>query len=147
MVEPKTCQYCGKGIRSHGTKPAAAPGTVPGVLSRKTCIPCDGGKTRKATAPGDLAKCRSCQKTTRPPKTLAVDYPNTVARGSSRLCVSCWEKERRGLPYWEIDARNLEVPEISPEERISAARAVLHFGGDILILEALGLEDVYTLVR
>jgi hypothetical protein len=63
------------------------------------------------------------------------------------MCISCYERQRRGLPHWEIDARNLDVPVLTLAEKMAATRLILRSGGDMLILEALGLKDVYAQVR
>lgn len=149
------CQHCGRGIRPSRTLLSEAPGTVLGTISRRVCQTCDKDPsilrrlTEKTSAPkkSRLRRCQGCCQMTRPNKTRKEDYPNTVARYNSRLCVSCWERENRGLPWWEMEARGLEVFPVSEEEKIAAARAVIRFGGDMLVLEALGLKDVYAEVR
>ena len=145
-IRASVCQHCGAAIRGRGAKAPSAPGTVPGVLSRKTCLTCDE-KGRVQAVPGTTLRCQSCCKETRPPKARKEDYPGTVARYNSRQCVSCWEKQNRGLPYWEIDARNLDVPELTWAEQVAALRVVLRSGGDMLVLEALGLKDVHAQVK
>ncbi len=83
----------------------------------------------------------------RPYKERKEGWPGTVARYSKIRCQSCLEKEARGLPPWEISARRLDVPDLTPAERVAALRVVLRSGGDIVVLEALGLKDVYAQVK
>lgn len=140
------CAHCDRSIRSSSARAKDHPGTVPGVLSRRTCTACDGRK-RVTAAVGELVRCQDCNKMTRPSGTRKERYPNTVARYNSSICVSCHERESRGLPYWEINARNLDVPELTSAEQEAATRVIIRSGGDMLVLEALGLKDVYAQVR
>lgn len=154
-----TCKHCERPIRSQRARLSDAPGTVRGVLSRRVCMSCDkdpGILQRAAESAAarpstpkkpDLKRCQGCCKTTRPYKARKNDYPNTVARYSSRLCVSCFEREKRGLPFWEIDARSLEVPELTENEKMAAARVIVAAGGGTLELNMLGLSSVHATVR
>lgn len=154
-----TCQHCERPIRSQRTPLSDAPETVVGVLTRRVCLTCDkdpGILQRAAAAAAvrasaseksPLRRCQDCGKLTRPPKSRKADYPNTVARHSSHLCVSCFERENKGLPYWEIDARSLEVPELSEQEKQAAARVIVAAGGGTLELNMLGLSNVHATVR
>lgn len=144
--ETVKCKHCDRDIRRTSARVKDHPGTVQGVLSRKTCTACDG-KKRVAALPGGLVRCHDCSKMTRPSGTRKEQYPNTVARGTARLCTSCYERARKGLPYWEIDARNLEVPVLTLAEQVAAVRVILRSGGDMIVLKALGLTDVYAQVR
>jgi hypothetical protein len=125
---------------------------VKGSIARRACLTCSKDPNilrKKDPVPkkSRLRRCQGCCQMTRPYKTGKKEFPNTVARGTSRLCVTCYEKERRGLPWWEMQARSIDVPPLSLEERIAAAKVVVRFGGGTIVLEALGLKDVYAEVR
>lgn len=146
-----TCSKCGRSIRARSVRAADAPGTVQGYIRKGLCVVCDKGE-RKNADKLTVVPCSMCGKKTRPQGTLKKDWPDTVARGKSGLCQSDYERMQRGnerrAPAWLEDAAlALEVHPLPPEVQLAAARNVVRAGGDTMILEALGLLEVYAEVR
>lgn len=143
------CVRCEKDIRFYPQKEAEAPGTIRGYKKTGLCVMCTREDLKKIPPKVEtvLPKCHGCCRPMRPHKARKSGWPGTVARVRNDTCQSCHEKERRGLPEYEIEARSLDVPDLSIREKMSATRLIMRSGGDILILEALGLTDVYVEMR
>ena len=140
------CTRCRKAIRIFPlVREADAPGTIRGYKTG-LCVTCTREDLAKASVKIStiLPKCHRCHRPMRPYKERKEGWPNTVARVTPSKCQSCWEKERRGLPKHERDARLLKVPELTDAEKRAAARLVARYGGDKVVLAALGLSEVFA---